>query len=143
MRILGLDYGDKRIGVAVSDELGLTAQGLTTVLRKNRQHDLTQISELAKNYDVKKVVIGYPVKIDGTEGIQCEKVNRFINRLASVLQLPIIKWDETLTTKTAEEILIAAKMRREKRKHVIDKLAAMLILQDYLDRQTKIELSAN
>jgi putative Holliday junction resolvase len=133
MRILGLDYGEKRIGVAVSDELGFTAQGLTTVMRKNRRQDLLQIAELAKSYNVEKVVVGYPVRLDGTEGIQCEKVNRFIGRLESFVQMPIIKWDETLTTKTAEEILMTANMRREKRKSIVDKLAAMLILQDYLD----------
>ncbi|MBN1662990.1 MAG: Holliday junction resolvase RuvX [Deltaproteobacteria bacterium] len=133
MRILGLDYGDKRIGVAVSDELGYTAQGHSTIVRKNRRHDLVRIAELAANYSVDAIVIGYPVRLDGTEGIQCEKVDRFIGHLEAYVQKPIVKWDETLTTKTAEDILIAANMRREKRKNVIDKLAATLILQDYLD----------
>jgi putative Holliday junction resolvase len=134
MRILGLDYGEKRIGVAVSDELGYTAQGLLTIVRKNRRHDLTQIAELAQRYRADSIVIGYPVRLDGTEGIQCEKVNRFIGYLEAYVQTPIVKWDETLTTKTAEDILITANMRLEKRKNVIDKLAATLILQDYLDR---------
>jgi putative holliday junction resolvase len=133
MRILGLDYGDKRIGVAISDELGYTAQGLSTIVRKNRHHDLTQIAELVNHYDVSVIVMGYPVRLDGTEGIQCGKVNRFIGHLEAYIQTPIVKWDETLTTKTAEDILIAANMRRDKRKNIVDKLAAMLILQDYLD----------
>ena len=134
MRILGLDYGSKRIGVAISDELGYTAQGLTTILRKNRNYDMMQIAELVKNYDVEKIVVGYPIRLDGTEGIACETINRFIGILEAYVTTPVVRWDETLTTKTAEDILIAANMRRDKRKNVIDKLAATLILQDYLDR---------
>jgi putative Holliday junction resolvase len=139
MRVLGLDYGDKRIGVAISDELGFTAQGLTTIMRKNNSHDMIQIAELVKNHGVEKIVVGYPVRLDGTEGIQCEKINRFISKLETHIKTPVDRWDETLTTKTAEEILIAANMRRDKRKKVIDKLAAMLILQDYLDRMKQKE----
>ena len=77
MRILGLDYGEKRIGAAICDELGMTAQGLQTILRKNKKHDLDILGNLIKNYNVEKIVIGYPVRLDGSEGIQCEKVNRF------------------------------------------------------------------
>lgn len=77
LRILGLDYGEKRIGVSVCDELGLTAQGLPTLIRKTRKHDLEILGNLVKNYQVEKIVIGYPVRLDGSEGIQCEKVNRF------------------------------------------------------------------
>ncbi|MBN1381435.1 MAG: Holliday junction resolvase RuvX [Deltaproteobacteria bacterium] len=137
MRILGIDYGTKRIGIAVSDELGFTAQGLTTILRKNRMHDLGQIGELVNNYGVEKIVVGYPIRLDGTEGIACEKVNRFIDRLETHFNIPVVRWDETLTTKTAEEILLSANIRREKRKKIIDKLAATLILQNYLDRNNR------
>lgn len=134
MRILGLDYGSKRIGVAISDELGFTAQGLATILRKDRNYDMQKIAEVVKTYNVEKIVVGYPIRLDGTEGIQCDKVNRFIGLLEANIQTPVIRWDETLTTKTAEDILIAANIRREKRKNIIDKLAAQLILQNYLDR---------
>ena len=133
MRILGLDYGSKRIGVAVCDELGITAQGLATITRKNRRQDIEKIAGFIRTYSVEKIVIGYPIKLDGTEGIQCEKVSKFARILESAFSIPVVKWDETLTTKEAEEVLIRANMRREKRKTVIDKLAAALILQGYLD----------
>jgi putative Holliday junction resolvase len=133
LRILGLDYGEKRIGVAVCDELGLTAQGLPTILRKNKKHDWNVLDNLLKNYKVDKIVIGYPVKMDGSEGVQCEKVNRFSVLLGKTFDLPVIKWPETLSTKEAEEILIKSGVKWEKRKKMVDKLAACLILQDYLD----------
>jgi putative Holliday junction resolvase len=133
MRILGLDYGSKRIGVAVCDELGITAQGLATITRKNRRQDIEKIAGFIRTYTVEKIVIGYPIKLDGTEGIQCEKVSKFARLLESAFSITVVKWDETLTTKEAEEVLIRANMRREKRKTVIDKLAAALILQGYLD----------
>jgi putative Holliday junction resolvase len=133
MRILGIDYGSKRLGLAVCDELGLTAQALTTITRKNRERDLEKIDTVIKEYNVEKIVVGYPLRLDGTEGIQCEKVNRFVDILKSKYSLPIVKWDETLSTKEAEQILIEANMSRKKRKGVVDKLAAAIILQDYLD----------
>lgn len=133
MRILGLDYGEKRIGVAVCDELGLTAQGLSTIIRKNKKHDWEILENLVKTYKVDKIVVGYPIKIDGSEGIQCEKVNRFVSLLEKTFALPIIKWQETLSTKEAEGILIESGVRWEKRKKIVDKLAACLILQGYLD----------
>jgi putative Holliday junction resolvase len=133
MRILGIDYGSKRLGLAVCDELGLTAQALTTITRKNRERDLEKIDAVIKEYNVEKIVVGYPLRLDGTEGIQCEKVNRFVDILESRFSLPIIKWDETLSTKEAEQILIEANVNRKKRKGVVDKLAAAIILKDYLD----------
>ena len=135
MRILGLDYGSKRIGVAVCDELGMTAQGLATIARKNRQQDLEEIARFIRTYNVEKIVIGYPIRLDGTEGIQCEKISKFASLLESTFSLPIIKWDETLSTKEAEEILIRANMRRDKRKNIVDRVAASLILQGYLNSQ--------
>ena len=137
MRILGLDYGSKRIGVAVCDELGMTAQGLATITRKNRRHDLEEIAGFIKTYNVEEIVIGYPIKLDGTEGIQCEKVGKFASLLESAFSLPVIKWDETLSTKEAEEILIRANIARNKRRNIVDKLAASLILQAYLDAQER------
>jgi putative Holliday junction resolvase len=133
MRILGIDYGSKRLGLAMCDELGLTAQALTTITRKNRERDLKEIETVIKQYNVEKIIVGYPLRLDGTEGIQCEKVNRFVDILESRFSLPIVKWDETLSTKEAEQILIEANINRKKRKDVVDKIAAAIILQDYLD----------
>jgi putative Holliday junction resolvase len=137
LRFLGLDYGEKRIGVAICDELGLTAQGLPTIIRKNKGHDLKMLERIIKNYKVEKIIIGFPVRIDGSEGIQCEKVNRFASLLDTTFSLPVVKWPETLSTKEAEEILIKSGIRWKKRKDKVDKLAACLILQGYLDSVTK------
>jgi putative Holliday junction resolvase len=133
MRILGLDYGSKRIGVALCDELGLTGQSLTTIVWKNRNQVLTALADLVRNHDVEKIVIGYPLRLDGTEGIQCEKVSRFARLLEARLSIPVIKWDETLSSRTAEDILIQSGVRREKRKKIVDKMAAGIILQGYLN----------
>jgi putative Holliday junction resolvase len=133
LRILGLDYGEKRMGVAVCDELGLTAQGLPTIIRKTKKHDLEILENIIKNYNIEKIVIGYPVRLDGSEGIQCEKVNRFASMLEKNYFLPVVKWPETLSTKEAEEILINSGVRWKKRKDKVDKLAACLILQGYLN----------
>jgi len=137
LRILGLDYGEKRIGAAICDELGMTAQGLPTIIRKSKKHDWDILDNLIKSYNVEKIVIGYPVKLDGSEGIQCEKVNRFTALLEATFSLPVVKWPETLSTKEAEEILITSGVRWEKRKKMVDKLAACLILQGYLDSIAK------
>jgi putative Holliday junction resolvase len=133
MRILCIDYGSRRLGLAVCDELGLTAQGLATITRKNRERDLEEINRVIQQYAVETIVVGFPVRLNGTEGIQCEKVNRFVDILKSRFSLPIVKWDETLSTKEAEQVLIEANMSRKKRKGVVDKIAAAIILQDYLD----------
>jgi len=135
MRVLGLDYGEKRIGVAICDELGMTARGIATIARKYWKRDIEQIAGLVREYDARKIVVGYPVRLDGTEGIQCEKVNRFIDVLEAGVSVPVVKWDEALSTKEAESLLIEADMNRRKRKGVVDKLAAAIILQDYLDHQ--------
>jgi RNAse H-fold protein YqgF len=137
LRILGLDYGEKRIGVAICDELGLTAQGLPTIIRKTKKHDWEILGSLIRNYEVEKIVIGYPVRLDGSEDIQCEKVNRFTSLLEATFSLSIVKWPETLSTKEAEEILINSGVRWEKRKKMVDKLAACIILQGYLDSLSK------
>jgi len=137
LRILCLDYGEKRIGAAICDELGMTAQGLPTIIRKSKKHYLDILDNLIKSYNVEKVVIGYPVRLDGSEGIQCEKVNRFSVLLNKTFSLPVIKWPETLSTKEAEEILINSGVRWQKRKKMVDKMAACLILQNYLDSADK------
>jgi putative Holliday junction resolvase len=139
LRILGVDYGEKRIGLAVSDELGLTAQGLPTLIRKTRKNDLEILRRCILDYSVQKIVIGYPLRINGSEGIQCEKVNRFARWLTETCLLPVMKWPETLTTKEAEDILRTAGVRWRKRKEKVDQLAACLILQNYLDHAGKGE----
>jgi putative holliday junction resolvase len=133
MRILGLDYGSRRIGVAVCDELGMTAQGVTTIARKNREADLDAIAELVGRQGIERIVIGYPLRLDGSEGIQCEKINRFIRRLEMRLSLPVVRWDETLSTKEAETLLRERGLCQEKRREVVDRVAASIILQKYLD----------
>jgi putative Holliday junction resolvase len=137
LRILGLDYGEKRIGVAICDELGFTAQGRPTIIRKNKKHDWEILGSLIRDDKVEKIVIGYPVRIDGSEGIQCEKVDRFAALMEATFFLPVVKWPETLSTKEAEEILINSGVRWEKRKKMVDKLAACIILQGYLDSIAK------
>jgi putative Holliday junction resolvase len=137
LRILGLDYGEKRIGVAVCDELGITAQGLPTIIRKTKKHDLEIFANIIRDYNVEKIVIGYPLRLDGSEGIQCEKVNRFAALLNKIFSLSVIKWPETLSTKEAEEILINSGVSWRKRKKEVDRLAACLILQSYLDSSGK------
>ncbi len=132
MRILSLDYGSKRIGVAICDELGITAYGVTTVIRQNKEQVLKALAELIIKYDVQQIVIGYPIRLNGERGIQCEKVDKFAKLLENEFSLPIIKWDETLTTKEAEDILYHANVRRKKKRNVVDQLAATLILRDYL-----------
>jgi putative Holliday junction resolvase len=139
LRILGLDYGEKRIGVAVCDELGMTAQGLPTLIRQTKKLDLEILNRWIQQYSVQGIVIGYPLRLDGSEGIQCEKVNRFASLLEKTFLLPVMKWPETLTTKEAEEILIASGVRWKKRKEKVDRLAACLILQSYLDNLGKSE----
>jgi putative Holliday junction resolvase len=121
------------MGVAVCDELGLMAHGLPTILRKSKKYDMEILASLIKRHDIEKIVIGYPVRLDGTEGIQCEKVNRFAAVLEKTFSLPVIKWPETMSTKEAEEILMNSGFGWKKRKEKVDKLAAVLILQGYLD----------
>ena len=135
MRILAIDYGERRIGVAVCDELGMTAQGVATITRKNREADLAAIADLVRRYGVERVVVGYPLRLDGSEGIQCEKINRFIRRLEARLSLPVTRWDETLSTCEAEELLRQGGVPPEKRRGVVDRIAASIILQRYLDAQ--------
>jgi putative Holliday junction resolvase len=133
LRVLGIDYGERRIGIAVCDELGITAQGVETIHRKNREADIEAIVALSGRYAVERIVIGYPLRLDGSEGIQCEKINRFLRRLETRVALPVIRWDETLSTKEAEEELRARGVRPEKRRAIVDRVAAAIILQGYLD----------
>ena len=132
LRILGLDVGDKRIGVAISDPMGWTAQGLE-VLERESQEEFLRLKEIVELYDVEKIVVGLPKNMNGTLGPQAEKVERFIERIGNDIGLPVVRWDERLSTVAAERSLIEADMSRSRRKRVVDKVAAVLILQSYLD----------
>ncbi|MDQ0204428.1 Holliday junction resolvase RuvX [Pectinatus haikarae] len=134
MRIIGLDVGDKTIGIAVSDALMLTAQGIETIRRESWQSDLQRLQELIVEYDVDKIVIGLPRNMNGTEGERCDIVREFADHLKeSIVDKDIIFWDERLSTVAAERYLIAADVSRAKRRKIIDKMAAVFILQGYLD----------
>lgn len=135
MRILGLDVGDRRIGVAVSDELALFAQGLFVLERRSLAADVAALQEVMSDYDVSRIVVGMPRNMNGSYGPQTDKTAAFMDRLERSCSLPCIAWDERLTTQQAERVLIAANQRRRRRKTVRDKLAAQLILQSYLDHQ--------
>ena len=137
MRILGLDVGDKRIGVAISDELQITAQGIEVIERKNIQHDLKRIADLIKEYEVHKIVFGLPKNMNGSIGPQGESVQEFSETVRAAVKIETEFWDERLTTVAAEKTLIDADMSRKKRKGVIDKVAAVIILQNYLDSRTR------
>ncbi|HHW56733.1 MAG TPA: Holliday junction resolvase RuvX [Clostridia bacterium] len=134
MRIMGLDVGDKTIGIAISDLSETIAQGLTTIKRSSNTKDFERIKHIINEYEVGIIIIGLPKNMNGTLGPQGEKVIKFAEQLKDVLDMPIILWDERLTTVEAQRVLIEkADMSRSKRKEVIDKLAAVLILQNYLD----------
>ncbi|APH04290.1 Holliday junction resolvase RuvX [Bacillus weihaiensis] len=135
MRILGLDLGTKTLGVAVSDELGWTAQGIETIKINEASHDyqLGRLSEIIGEHSVEKIVLGIPKNMNGTLGPRAEASQHFAQLLEKKFQLPVILWDERLTTMAAERMLISADVSRKKRKQVIDKMAAVMILQGYLD----------
>lgn len=137
-RSMGLDVGDKTIGVAVSDLFGWTAQGLETIQRVGIKKDLQRLEEIIKEHDVNKIVVGLPKNMNGTIGPQGEKVLEFNEKLKKRFSdVEIVSWDERLTTVAAERSLIEADVSRKKRKQVIDKMAAVYILQGYLDSLSK------
>lgn len=133
MRKLGIDYGDARIGLAISDPLGMFATGLETYKTVSPEKDLQYIADIVKSKDVDTVVVGLPLNMDGTEGIRVEKTKQFCQQLKNLIDANIVYNDERLTTVSAEKMLIESNVRREKRKTVIDKVAACLILQSWLD----------
>ena len=133
MRILGLDVGTVRVGVALSDELGLTAQPLTVVSLRHEESGFRELVRLAETYQVEEIVCGLPINMNGTIGSSAERVRAFIEKLGALVRVPIQEWDERLTTAQAERVLIEGGVRREKRKEVVDKVAAVLILQGFLD----------
>ena len=133
---MGLDYGTKTVGVAISDPLGFTAQGIETIDRKEEnklRKTLARIEELVKEYEVETIVLGFPKNMNNTLGERAEKTLEFKEMLERRVGLPVVMWDERLTTVEAERTLIESSVRRENRKKVIDKIAAVIILQGYLD----------
>ena len=136
MRVMGLDYGSKTIGVAVSDPMGLTAQGIETITREEEnklRKSLRRIEELAEQYQVGEIVLGFPKNMNNTIGERAEKSLQLKETLERRLGLPVIMWDERLTTVEADRTLIEAGVRRENRKKYVDMIAAVFILQGYLD----------
>ena len=131
--ILGLDIGDSRTGVAISDELGIAAHPLCTIQRKSRKAVLAELQKLVTAYKVEQIVVGLPLQLDGETGAQAQKVKRFAEKLAQQVNLPIVFWDESFTTIEAAQILRGTKKRRKKRKQIIDQVAAVLILEGYLE----------
>lgn len=134
IRILALDVGQKRIGVAVSDPLGLTAQGLEVLERKGWEADLARLLEIARRYQVQRILVGLPRHMDGRPGAQVPEILQLAQALGEALGVPVTTWDERLSTREAERVLIAADVSRRRRRRVVDKMAAVLILQAYLDQ---------
>jgi len=130
---MGLDVGTKTVGVAISDALGITAQGVTTVRRTNLKADLRALSELAREYEVDRVVVGLPLNMDGTEGPRARASRDFAASVEKALGLPAELWDERLSTVAANRALLEADVSRARRKQVVDQVAATFILQGWLD----------
>ena len=136
MRIMGLDLGSKTCGVAVSDGLGLTAQGLEVIRRKEEnklRQTLARITELAQEYEVCKIVLGYPKNMDSSVSKRCGLSEEFAKKLTKRTGIEVILWDERLTTVSAHEVMIEAGLKREEREKIVDKVAATFILEDYMN----------
>lgn len=134
MRIMALDVGSRTIGIACSDALLMTAQGIETIRRTSLEKDFHRLRELIAEYEVHELVVGMPKNMNGTKGERAEKTEEFVEKMKEFIALPVTFWDERLSTVMAERQLIAADVSRKKRKDVIDKMAAVVILQGYLDR---------
>jgi putative Holliday junction resolvase len=135
IRILALDVGTKRIGLAVSDPLGITAQGLEVLTRKDRASDLARLVKVAREWGVQLVVVGLPRHMDGRLGSSAPQILELVEILQKALGVEVVTWEERLTTAEAERVLIQADVSRRRRRQVIDQLAAVLILQNYLDHR--------
>ncbi|MDO4188379.1 MAG: Holliday junction resolvase RuvX [Lachnospiraceae bacterium] len=136
MRVLGLDYGSKTVGVAVSDPMLITAQGVEIIRRESEgkiRKTYQRIEELCKEYEVEKIVLGYPKNMNGTDGERAEKSLEFKDALERRTGIPVIMWDERLTTVSADNVMMESGIRRENRKEYVDEIAAMIILQNYLE----------
>lgn len=137
MRLMGLDVGDRRIGIALSDPLGLTAQGHSTLHRKSNDQVLETICRLCDEYEVGKIVVGLPLNMNGSLGPRAQLVQEWAEQLGERSGLEIVFWDERLSTVSAQRVLLEADLSRKKRKGLVDKIAAVYILQGFLDRQSQ------
>jgi putative Holliday junction resolvase len=142
-RILGLDVGARRIGVAVSDPLGITAQGLETLQRKNKKYDFEYLRRVIRDYDVKEIVVGLPLRMSGAEGIQSEKMRVFAEDLRKKFGLPVHLWDERLTSAEANRFLRETELSIEKRGKAVDRMAAVLILQGWMELRAGAGFESN
>lgn len=133
---MGLDYGDRQIGVAVSDELGWTAQGLTVLRNSGDDRVLNDIAKLIAEWNVAELVVGLPKNMNGTIGPRARLVMDFAEELRKIVTIPVHLWDERLTTMSAQRTLIEADVSRKKRKGIVDRIAAALILQNYMDAKS-------
>lgn len=138
-RILGLDVGSKTIGIAVSDPLGITAQGLPTIRRQNKRLDFEQLDQLIRRYEISEIVVGLPLRLSGAEGIQAEKMQKFAEDLRQRFALPVHLWDERLTSAEANRVLRDSEMSIRRRGEVVDQLAAVLILQSFIEHRHNSE----
>jgi putative Holliday junction resolvase len=134
-RVLGLDVGARRIGVAISDPLGITAQGLETLHRKNKKYDLQFLNRVIREYDVQEIVVGLPLRMSGAEGIQAGKIQEFAEDLRKRFKLPVHLWDERLTSAEANRLLRETDLSIEKRGKAVDRMAAILILQGWMENR--------
>ncbi len=132
-RILGLDVGSKRIGIAVSDPLGITAQGLQTLQRRNKRTDLAALEQVIREYKVKEIVVGLPLRMSGAEGIQSDKMQLFAEELRRRFRMPVHLWDERLTSAEANRLLRETELSIERRGKAVDRMAAVLILQGWME----------
>ncbi len=139
MRTMGLDIGTHTIGVAISDELGITAQGFKTLRRKSMEMDLKELAMIIRHFEIDKIVVGLPKNMNGTLGTQAEIVLKWVKVLTDRIHVQVVTWDERLSTVGASKVLLEADLSRRKRKKVIDKLAAVLILQGYLDKSRRTD----
>ena len=137
-RVLGLDAGARRIGIAISDPLGMTAQGLETLHRKNKKHDFSYLYRVIRDYDVKEIVVGLPLRMSGVEGAQAEKIQAFAEDLRKHFKLPVHLWDERLTSAEAHRLLRETDLYIEKRGQAVDRMAAILILQSWMESQRSL-----
>lgn len=135
-RVLGLDVGSKRIGIAISDPLGITAQGLETLQRQNKRLDFEKLSKLVCDYQVAEIVVGFPLRMSGAEGIQAEKMQRFAQELRERIGLPVHLWDERLSSAEANRLLRETEMSIKRRGQVVDQMAAVLILQSWMEHRS-------
>jgi putative holliday junction resolvase len=140
-RVLGLDVGSRRIGLAISDPLGITAQGLETLQRRNKRADFAALAEVIKKYEVRQVVIGLPLRMSGEAGTQSAKMQEFAEEFRKYFGIPVHLWDERLTSAEANRLLRGTELSIEKRAKAVDRMAAVLILQGWMENRARLEAS--